>query len=505
MKHPLVRAILLAGPLLAMTVAAIEAQPASGDDEQVRFLDVRRRQVELRAARAELQRDRELFEQGLVSSVQLDESVTQFERAQLNYQEAILTLVYQPPRITIQRAVKMREEDGRQLVRLTVANLTPTLDDEQFRLLNDFEGAEAIPGELRTKDLRDVFISLQGTAGGPEGDGVTIALPYEHHVAELPYGESTTLVFQLLRDTQSVRVSTSYKGRERSVQVQLEQAKTRSVVNVTSTQVSQEVDLGGEGVYDLRLDRSTVDVRTFQLRVFNLPPEIHYQFRTKESEARLSQLSIAAGVVQQDLRLHVFLPDRVTDAVTLDQTLELFAVVMDDEQARAWMDVDTLRREALEASRAGWVRLELIPRGIGRIEVRTATLFGEVAPGESFETTATIQNSGTRALDNVTIRFDAPLEWRVAAAPDRIASLESGGEASISITMSPPAELPSGDYEIRIIVDSFTSSQAVQAKEKSFRIRVESRIKLWALALLVLTIVALVAGVALMWIRINRR
>ena len=190
--------------------------PASGQqarvsDEQRRWLEVRRRQIELRAARQEVRRLEELYNQGLVPKMRLDQARTELEKVQLSYQEAVLSLLALEPRLSVRRAVKYQTPDGRKFVRLTVANLTPTFDDSQFRLLQNFEGADPIPEELRRRDVQDIFISLKDPGEQQTGSltgtiversvrGTTISLPYEVHIPKLSYGEEKTMEFQLLRD-----------------------------------------------------------------------------------------------------------------------------------------------------------------------------------------------------------------------------------------------------------------------------------------------------------------
>jgi Mrp family chromosome partitioning ATPase len=179
--------------------------------------DVRRRQIELKAARTQLKRTQNLFEQGLKSRTELDRAQTVVETAQLNYQEAVLSLLSLQPRISVREAIKYQTKDGRKFVRLTVENLTPTFDDSQFRLLSNFEGADPIPEELRRRDIQDIFVSLKAAGESSTGNelasrGTTIALPYEVHLPELKYGQSKTIEFQLLRDVSSVVVASSYKG-----------------------------------------------------------------------------------------------------------------------------------------------------------------------------------------------------------------------------------------------------------------------------------------------------
>ena len=74
-------------------VTMARAQQGAIPDEQRRFLDVRRRQIDLTAARAALTRMQELFKLGLVPQTDLDHAKTAVDTAQLNYQEAVLSLL----------------------------------------------------------------------------------------------------------------------------------------------------------------------------------------------------------------------------------------------------------------------------------------------------------------------------------------------------------------------------------------------------------------------------
>ena len=169
---------------------------------------MRRAQVDLRAARAELSRSEELHEEGLISSTELERVQVQVERSELNYQQALLSLLSLQPRISVVEAWKFVQDGGKRFVRLTLTNLTPAVDDSELRMLSDFEGATPIPEELRTRDVRDVYVSIKavgegGTTGTATGSRTTIGIPYEQRIPLLAYGEAETLRFQLLRDVDS--------------------------------------------------------------------------------------------------------------------------------------------------------------------------------------------------------------------------------------------------------------------------------------------------------------
>jgi hypothetical protein len=499
--------------LLGVVVSAVGGQEG---EEVRRLLDVRRRQIELRLARQEVQRLEELFRQGVIPKTKLDQARVELEKAQLAYQEAVLALLALEPRISVRRAVKYQAADGRRFVRLTVVNLTPTFDDAQFRLLQNFEGADPIPEELRQRDVRDIFISLKdpgeplmGAGAGASLErstrGTTISLPYEVHIPRLNYGEEQTLTFQLLRDVPSVIVAVSYKGRTLEHVVQLQQAEGESVVLVSSTQFSQEADLGGQATYDLRIERSTVDVRSFQLKVVNLPRQITYSFLDPNTQARLSQITFPAGVTEQRLSLRLFLPERADERVRMDEPLEFWALVGEEGHMGAFRDDRMYSAREIAAARVGRVRLVVIPRGVGRIEVLAASLFSEISVGQSVQTRFVLRNVGTRRLDNIKLSAEYPLNWRVEVEPAIIPALEINREAEVRVHIIPPPDVPVGEYEVRLKTESFASGRRVQSEDKIYRVSVRARADVWTTAALIGGLLALVIGIVIFGVRLTRR
>lgn len=496
--------------LFHFTCLGVFAQQAAVSTEQARFLEVRRCQIELSSARASFQSKQDLFKLGLISKSDLDQARTVVEKAQLSYQEAVLSLLSLQPRLSVKEAMKYQSRDGRKFVRLTVENLTPTFDDTQFKLLSNFEGADPIPESLRTRDILDIFISLRASGEPAAGNqaterGTTIGIPYEVHIPELKYGASKTMEFQLLRDVNSVVVASSYKGQTQETVIQLEQAETENVVTISSMQVSQEADLGSDATFDLKLERSSVDVRRFQLKVVNLPRQISYSFIDSGSEARLSQVSFPAGVTQQNLRLRLFLPERADEKVPMDKPIEFWALAMNTAQAEQFKEEKDYTASEIEKSRAGRIRLVIQPRGVGKIEVSAVSLFAEIQQGESVETNFTIRDSGTRRLDNIKISAEAPFNWKVEVIPDIIPSLEVNREINVKLRVVPPPDVPVGDHEVRLKTESYAYNSLVPSEDKIFRISVKAETNVWGLAALIGGLLILVLGLVVFGIRLTRR
>ncbi len=511
--------LLLLLTILLHCVPLAQGQQSPISDEQRRFLEVRRRQIDLSSARTALQRMQDLYKLGLIPKTDLDRAQTAVDTAQLNYQESVLSLLSLQPRLTVKEATKYQTRDGRRFVRLTVQNLTPTFDDSQFRMLSNFEGADPIPESLRTRDITDIFISVRATgepSAGPDAiaRGTTIALPYEVHIPELKYGASRTMEFQLLRDVNSVVVGSTYKGQSQETVIQLQQAETENVVTVTPMQISQEADLGSQATFDLKLERSSVDVRQFQLKAVNLPHQISYSFVDPSNQARLSQVNFPAGVTQQTLGLRLFLPERADEQVQpgrsdgqirMDNPLEFWVLVMDAVQAQQFQQERRYADQEIERSRTGRARLLIIPRGVGRIEVSATSLFSEIQTGETVETNTTIRNPGTRRLDNIKLTTEYPLNWRAEVVPDIVPTLDINREATVKLKIIPPPDVPVGDYEVRIKTESYAYNRRVPSEDKIYRISVKAQTNVWGTAGLVGGLLVIVATIVIFGVKLTRR
>jgi uncharacterized membrane protein len=407
--------------------------------------------------------------------------------------------------------MKYQSRDGRKFVRLTVVNLTPTFDDSQFKMLSNFEGADPIPESLRTRDVSDVFISLRasgesGAATEAAARGTTIGIPYEIHIPELKYGAEHTMEFQLLRDVNSVIVAGSYKDQTMEMVVQLQQAETEDAVAISSIQASQESDLGSEATFDIKLERSSVDVRRFQLKVINLPRQISYSFVDPGSRARLSQVNFPAGITQQNLNLTLYMPERADEQVPIDEPLEFWALAMTDAQAKQFQEDKIYSESEIGKSRAGKIRLVILPRGIGEIEVSAVSLYSEILQGESVETSFEVRNSGTRRLDNIRISVEQPpLNWRVEVTPDLIAALEIDREVTVKLRMVPPPDAPVTDYEVRLQTESYAYNRQVPSEDKIFRVSVKAQTNIWGTAALIGGLLVFVLGLVIFGVRLTRR
>ncbi|MHB9029556.1 MAG: COG1470 family protein, partial [Candidatus Latescibacterota bacterium] len=257
----------------------------------------------------------------------------------------------------------------------------------------------------------------------------------------------------------------------------------------------------------LTLERFSDTNDVYILAVSGLPRQVSYDFTDTETNARLSQIRFAQGVNTKRIALRVYLPDRKDDDVIIDQPLAFTALALSKvEQDRlAGTDLATLSRAELEGIRAGKARLELLPRGVGRIEVRATTLYHEITLGDSVAMNITVRNSGSRRLDNIRITTDNPLHWRSTVTPDLIRSLDPEREETVRLVFLPPSDAGVGAQEVKIRTEAMANNRAVQTEDKTVRIQVQAKTPLLWTAMLVMLLIGLVTGIVVFGIKISRR
>jgi multidrug efflux pump subunit AcrA (membrane-fusion protein) len=470
-------------------------------DDQYRLLGMTRAQAEYESALRDYQRQQQLRAQNLISDADLEHARTTMETARVNYLQAALAIVFATPHVIIDRALKYQGRDGRPYVRLTLRNESQT-SAEGIKLSAVIDSA--LLRELHPEEIPDVFVSLKDDS--PNG-GVIISLPYETRIPVLRFGQPVTLDFRLLKDVDAVTVSASYANQTSERRVLLEKDASANIVSVQSSQFSQEADLGGTATYDLALERFTSDLSGFRLEVGGLPREIRAEFHDPATNARLTQLRFPEGTTSLHLSLVLTLPERSAGTFQLDRPLSFWVFVLDNEAAARY---DRLARDSITAAtaaaiRAGKVRLELIPRGVGQLEVRTANLYREITRGDSVVMDFTLRNTGSRVVDNARLTADVQPDWRAVVTPDLVRTVPIDGEARVRVVLVPPHDVGVGDYDIKIRTDALSAERRVDTEDKTVRVHVSPPANWLGTAALIALLLGLVGGIVVFGLKLTRR
>jgi len=223
--------------------------------------------------------------------------------------------------------------------------------------------------------------------------------------------------------------------------------------------------------------------------------------------ARLSQIKFTESVNTKKASLEVSLPDRPTEQVTMDKAVPFFVLVVPTDR------VDEIRKseskiwteKEIVGLSVGFVRLELIPRGKGRLLVRAPQLYFAFKPDQTVDMTVDVRNEGTRRLDNIRIDLDIPLNWAKVIEPQVIPKLDIDEEQRVMLKITPAADVSVGRYEVRLRTTALSDNQPVNAEDKTAIMEIQAETSVIGTILLVLLILGLVSGMVVFGIRLSRK
>jgi uncharacterized membrane protein len=209
------------------------------------------------------------------------------------------------------------------------------------------------------------------------------------------------------------------------------------------------------------------------------------------------------------LSLRLYLPRNADEEVVIDRPIEFRALALDDEQSARLQDMlqedSYVSSDEIDNLKAGNVKLELIPRGVGRVEVQAVNLYHEIKVGENVSMDVRIVNTGTRLLNNIRIFTDLPLNWRAEVQPDLIPTLAQNKEKIVSINFVPPEDVSVGDYEPRIRTECIADNRRVESEDKIVRVHVSAKTNVLGITILIVLLIGLLVGIVVFGIKLTRR
>lgn len=495
MKH---RQIILFVLCILTATSALAQVNYNQRDDKYRLLGLKRAKEAYEMAKRDHERQQEMFQRKLISQSELDRSRNVFADAEVNYQQSLLAVLFEQQFVSVAKAVKYQARDGGKHVRILVANTSG--GTAEFQKLLDIN--DQLFRSLQPDIVNNVYISISN------GEGAIIGQPYEAKIAQLKNGEPQLLDFALLQDLDAVTVNMIYgNGSTRSMKIVLQKDATVNRVAVQSQQFSQEVELGKTASFDLTLELFSGTSNTFGLEVLNLPPQIDRYFKDPATQARLSQFKFTESSNTRKAALDISLPDRPTELVTMDKSIPFYVVVVPrgQEAALSAHGAANWTQEEIDRLNVGYVKLELVPRGQGRLLVRAPQLFQSIRSGESVKLAVEVVNEGSRRIDNVEVKIDPPLNWTKSALPAVVPTLDIGEEQRVELTFTPPPDVAVGKYEVRLRTSGLSDNIPVNAEDKTVTVELAPGSNAIGTIILVVLILGLVGGLVYFGLKLSRK
>ncbi len=467
-------------------------------DDKYRLLGLKRAKEAYEFSKKEFERQQDLFEKGLLSQAELDRSRVSFSDAEVNYQQSLLAVLFETQFISVEKAVKYQTLDGRKHVRLTLINTSG--GNAEFQKLIKME--DQLFRSLQPDVIPNVYVSIANT------DNSIISQPYEAKIDELRFGHPKELDFILLQDLDAVIVNVIYgNGSSRTMKIFLQKDASQNKVLVQSQQFSQEGELGKSATFDLTLELFSGTTNTFGLEVVNLPQQINRFFKDPQTQARLSQFKFIENSNTRKAALEISLPDRPTQEIVMDKPIQFFVLVIPRDRIDEFKNVQSRiwTQEEVEKLNVGYVKLELLPRGKGRLLVRAQQLFHSIKPDGTVQLNVELVNEGTRRLDNVKIEADVPLNWVKKIEPTVIQSLDISEEKRIQLEFAPPKNIATGRYEIRLRTTGLSDNQPVNGEDKTITAEIKPETNVVGTVVIVLLILGVIGGIVWYGIKLSKR
>lgn len=487
--------ILLFTVLLVITATITFAQT----NQASLLLDLRQARAAYENARDRYENDKGLLENQAISESEYNQSKNELLSREVDYQKLILQLMSEQSYVVVEKAVKYQNEAGERRVKVI---LRSTMEGNQEYLQQFEQHFDVFTPEMRTSRIYNVFVSIENM-----NDNIIIGSPYMIRIPSIDLGKTAVADFKLLQDVESVRVALKYDGGNDQMNVLLEKDASANIVHISSSQFSQEADLGSSVTYDLTLERFSEFDDAYRLLVLNLPRQISNDFFDTESNTRLSQIKFNQGENTRRISLRTYLPDRDDENMEIDQPIEFYAAVLTQDEYNNIADNPNkeFTKKELAEIQGGKTRLELTPRGVGRIELRARSLYHEITVGDSVNMRVTVRNAGTRRLDNIRIMTDNPLHWNSVIEPDLIRSLDPEQEEDVYISIIPPKDASVGAQEVKIKTQAYADNRRVRTEDRTVRIQISAKTPVFWTIMLILLLLGLVVGIVVFGIKISRR
>lgn len=452
---------------------------AQADTEAALLLDLKKTRADFEVAKQKFENDTKLYNEKAISMNDFNRSKNELLSKEVDYQKLILKLISQQSYITVERAVKYQNERGDRQVKIT---LKSALEGNEEYLKQFQDHFDVFTPEMRSGKIYNIYVSLIDNE-----TKTIIGSPYEYRVPAIELGESATADFELLKDAENLTVSLNYNNRKDEKNIYLKKDASVNVIDITAMQFSQETDLSSSATYDLTLERFSTSDDVYRLEIKNLPHQISYDFT--DSGSKVSQIKFAQGVNTKKLSLQVYLPDRDDAEIVIDQPIKF--------------EIEAVT--ASTGTSAGNEKLEIIPRGKGKIEVRANNLYHEVTSGEKVQMEVTVRNGGSRRLDNIKITTEKPLGWETVIVPDVIKQLAPEKEVTVQVTIVPPEEGGVGAQEVKIKTEAMADNRKVSTEDKTVRIQVNAETSVLGTLALILALIGIIGGIVWFGMKLSKR
>ncbi len=449
-------------------LSGLTYQEYNPNDDRFKILALKKAQERLTVSESDYKNYKELFEKGLISEREFEDVKLQYNNDKLNFQQYLLSVVFDKPHLSILKAEKYQNERGETFVDMELRNST----DSNIEMEKEIIDSAELKG-LSLNSIHDVYISLSDDSGN------IISQPYEQHISELASNKTTKITFQLLKDDEAVTVSANYGDKYDTKRIWLKRRGTENVINLTPNMYSQEVEFGFKASYNISLEYYGERRMKCLFKVEGLPKGIEGHFINPTNGASISSAVFSNLTPSQQYQLSIIIPEKPDETIEIGKTIN-FKTIITDESNQVISELP----------------LELTPSGRTLLELSLDNMYFSVSQKDTLEIyPIKLKNSGQVSIRNISLDLSLPSGWETKLIPEKITFLEAGKEQSLRLKVIPDKRVLKGLYQVTLSAKGQNMSRAISTTNKELRVEVSKRANPWMTLLLVLAVVLIITGV----------
>ena len=189
--------------------------------ERFRMLALEQAKIRLELSERNWKNAKELFDRKMISQDEYLQHEAQFKNDRINYDIYLLGVIFDNPYITIQKADKIKDENGEVFVQLTIKNSSGGNIGIEEYILDDTMG-----NRVNITEIYNLYVSIKDLERN------TISLPYEYHIKSLGFEKTFSMRFKLLKDVESVIISTVYGDKVTEKQIYLTRRQDSNMIMI---------------------------------------------------------------------------------------------------------------------------------------------------------------------------------------------------------------------------------------------------------------------------------
>lgn len=290
------------------------------------------------------------------------------------------------------------------------------------------------------------------------------------------------LLFALVGGLVGVPVLATQESGDGSVSLSLnqEQPPAEERLELVCKYPTYEGKSGDSFEFEVALKWLGSEARTFELAVTEPPPGWSVVIMGGYPEKKISAIGLEPGMTYPETI-------KVKLAPSLGEWPEPGDYVVTVEASSGNI------KETIELNAA------VVARYLFAFYTATGRLNTEVTAGKENHFSCYVQNTGSTAITNIDFMSAKPEGWKITFNPDSVDSLETGYAHEVDIVIEPPRKTVPGDYMITLK----TIAKEVPVRDIELRVTVLTP-TVWGWVG-VLIVVAVIAGLAVMFRRLGRR